>query len=160
VLIGASFIGDSAYPGPFDSTPVPGTERLASIVDTMLTGDFIAENPSPWPVLVIGIVAILAAISGVAGALLPTRLAALSVIVPMLLWGGGPHGAFLPRLWLPVVAPLAALVVASGGVLLFRYGFVERQRRAVQTAFRHYLAPELVNDLAAHPERLQLGGET
>src|SRR3954468_17649966 len=30
----------------------------------------------------------------------------------------------------------------------------------VQTAFRHYLAPALVEELAAHPERLQLRGET
>ena len=43
---------------------------------------------------------------------------------------------------------------------LFRYGFVDRQRRQIQSAFRHYLAPDLVNALAANPERLQLGGET
>jgi adenylate cyclase len=44
--------------------------------------------------------------------------------------------------------------------VLFRYGFVDRQRRAIQSAFRLYLAPDLVNALASHPERLQLGGET
>src|SRR5204863_8088137 len=37
---------------------------------------------------------------------------------------------------------------------------VEGQRRMIQRAFRQYLAPELVNALAAHPDRLQLGGET
>ena len=30
----------------------------------------------------------------------------------------------------------------------------------MQAAFRQYLAPALVEELAAHPERLQLGGET
>jgi adenylate cyclase len=63
-------------------------------------------------------------------------------------------------LWLPVVGPGLALAAAAAGVLLFRYGFVDQQRRLIQSAFRHYLAPDLVNALAAHPERLQLGGET
>ena len=50
VLIGASFIGISdAYPGPFGNTPVPGTERLANVVETILAGSFIKENPPPWP---------------------------------------------------------------------------------------------------------------
>ena len=30
----------------------------------------------------------------------------------------------------------------------------------IKAAFRHYLAPDLVNVLAAHPERLKLGSET
>src|SRR5204863_3876724 len=37
---------------------------------------------------------------------------------------------------------------------------VEGQRRMIQRAFRQYLAPDLVNQLAANPERLQLAGET
>jgi adenylate cyclase len=50
--------------------------------------------------------------------------------------------------------------VATLSVLLFRYGIVDQQRRRIQVAFRHYLAPEMVQALAAHPDRLQLGGET
>jgi adenylate cyclase len=44
-------------------------------------------------------------------------------------------------------------------VLLFRYWVVDRDGRRIRTAFRQYLAPEMVAELAAHPERLQLGGE-
>src|SRR5262249_22779557 len=40
-----------------------------------------------------------------------------------------------------------------------RYWVVDRDGRRIRTAFRQYLAPELVAELAAHPERLQLGGE-
>jgi adenylate cyclase len=161
VLIGASFVGISdSYPGPFGSTPVPGTERLANIVDTILARDFIRENPPPWPSIVIGLVALLAIATGVAAALLPTRVAALGGAVPILGWAGAAQLAFVNGLWLPFVAPVAALLAATACVLLFRYGFVDRQRRLVQTAFRHYLAPDLVNQLAANPERLQLGGET
>ncbi len=161
VLVGASFIGIAdSYPGPFGNTPIPGTERLATIVDTILAGDFIRENPPPWPMIVIAFVAGLAIATGLAAALLPTRLAALGGAVPILGWAGGAQIAFAHGLWLPLVGPGAALAAATAGVLLFRYGFVDQQRRLIQSAFRHYLAPDLVSALAAHPEQLQLGGET
>ncbi len=161
VLIGASFIGIAdAYPGPFGNTPIPGTERLANIVDTIIAGDFIRENPLPWPSIVIGLVAALAIATGFAAALLPTRFAVLGGAVPILGWAGGAQIAFEHGLWLPLVNPAVALGMATASVLLFRYGFVDQQRRLIQSAFRHYLAPDLVNALAAHPDRLQLGGET
>ena len=54
VLLGASFIGDlDSYPSPFGSTPLPGVERMGNIIDTILARDFIAENPAPWPALVV-----------------------------------------------------------------------------------------------------------
>jgi adenylate cyclase len=161
VLIGASFIGNAdSYPGPFGNTPIPGTERIATIIDTILTGDFIRENPPPLPSIATALVALLAMATGLTAARLPTRLAVLGGVVPILGWAGGAQIAFAHGLWLPLVAPVAALGTATAGVLLFRYGFVDQQRRLIQSAFRHYLAPELVDALAAHPERLQLGGET
>jgi CHASE2 domain-containing sensor protein len=76
VLIGASFIGDAdTNPAPFDNTPVPGTERIANIIDSLLAGDFIRENPTPCPVLILAAVVILATLAGAAIALFPTRIA-------------------------------------------------------------------------------------
>jgi adenylate cyclase len=161
VLIGASFTGiTDVYPGPFDSTPIPGTERLATIVDMILAREFIRDTPPPWPWIVIGSVAWLAIGAGIAAARLPTWGAALAGALPLLGWTGAVQLAFVNGLWLPAVIPMAAMTASAGGVLLFRYGFVDRQRRRVQTAFRQYLAPALVEELAEHPERLQLGGET
>jgi adenylate cyclase len=161
VLIGASFIGiPDTNPAPFDNTPMPGTERMANIVDTILSGDFIREVPPPWPALVLGIVMLLGFVTGSAAALLPTRFAVLGGALPILGWSAGTQIAFEHGLWLPLVNPVMALAAATATVLLFRYALVDRQRRGVQSAFRHYLAPDLVNELASHPERLQLGGET
>jgi adenylate cyclase len=161
VLVGASFIGIAdTNPAPFGNTPLPGTERMADIIDSMLAADFIRESPPPWPVAVIGLVALLALATGIAAALVPTRLALAVGLVPVAAWSAGAQLAFVRGLWLPVVDPLIALAAAAVSVLLFRYGFVDHQRRHIQAAFRHYLAPDLVNALAAHPERLKLGGET
>ena len=161
VLIGASFIGIAdANPAPFDNTQIPGTERLATLIDSILAQDSIRENPPPWPLVVLLLVAGLALLTGVASALLPTRIAACAGVVPVAGWCLGVQAAFLDGLWLPVINPVLALVATVLSVLLFRYGVADKERRGIQSAFRHYLAPELVNTLASHPERLQLGGET
>ena len=161
VLIGASFIGIAdTNPAPFDNTPMPGTERMANIIDSLVDGDFIRENPTPWPLLTIAAVMLLALTSGAAIALTPSRITALAAAAPLIVWAGGAQVAFNHGLWLPLVNPLFALAAASLSVLLFRYGFVDLQRRRVHAAFRHYLAPDLVNQLAANAQQLRLGGET
>jgi adenylate cyclase len=161
VLIGASFIGIAdANAAPFNNTPMPGSERLANIIDSLLARDFIRENPSPWPLLTLGAVMLLALMTGAATALLPTRLAVLAGATPLMLWAGAAQAAFDHGLWLPLVNPLIALAGASAGALLYRFRFVDHQRRRLRAAFQYYLAPDLINQLVANPQQLRLGGET
>jgi adenylate cyclase len=161
VLIGASFIGlPDSNASPYGSTPLPGTERLATIIDQILHRDFIAESPGEWPIAVAGVVVVLAALAGLGAAFLPTRLAVLSAGLPVVIWAAATQAAFLHGLWLPLVKPVAALAAASVAVLLFRYRVVDYEGRVIKTAFRHYLAPDMVNYLSRHPDRLKLGGET
>ena len=161
VLIGASFVGNfDTNPAPFNNTPMPGTERMANIIDSLIAGDFIRENPSPWPLLTIAVVIVLSVLSGTAIALTPTGVAVLAGLAPLVIWAVGAQLAFDRGMWLPLVKPLVAMAAASLSILLFRYGFVDLQRRRVQTAFRHYLAPDLVKQLADNPQQLKLGGET
>jgi adenylate cyclase len=161
VLIGASFLGlPDSNASPFGSTPLPGTERMATIIDQILHREFIAESPGLWPFGVVGTVVLLAALAGIVAAFLPTRLAVLSAGLPLVLWAAATQAAFAHGLWLPLVKPEAALAVASIAVLLFRYRIVDYEGRVIKTAFRRYLAPDMVNYLSRHPDRLKLGGET
>jgi adenylate cyclase len=161
VLVGASFLGlPDSNASPFGSTPLPGTERMAAIIDQILHRDFIAESPGRWPLAVAGIVVLLAALTGIGAAFLPTRLSPLSAVLPLAAWAAATQVAFLHGLWLPLVRPEAALAVASVAVLLFRYRVVDYEGRVIKTAFRRYLAPDMVNYLSRHPDRLKLGGET
>ncbi|HZT89451.1 MAG TPA: adenylate/guanylate cyclase domain-containing protein [Stellaceae bacterium] len=161
VLIGASFIGNAdSYASPFGSTQMPGTERMANIIDTILSRDFILEMPPPWPLVAFGAVLALALLMGCASALVPTRAAVLAGAAPLVIWAAGAQLAFLHGLWLPLVQPLAALAAATLVVLLFRYRIVDSEGRQIKSAFRHYLAPDMVNVLASHPEKLKLGGES
>ena len=160
VLIGATFLGSSdAFASPFGVTPLPGVERMANIIDSILARDFIADDPPPWPALVLVAVLLLAAMTGATMAVLPTRGAVLAGSAPLAAWAAAAQLAFLRGLWLPLVEPLVALAAATLTVLLFRYWVVDRDGRRIKSAFRRYLAPDMVNLLAAHPERLRLGGE-
>src|SRR5204863_4361185 len=136
---------------PFRNTPVPGTERMASIIDSILHRDFIEETPHPWPYVVIGLVMLLGVATGLGVAALPTRVAAIAGFAPALGWCIGAQAAFQHGLWLQVANPVIALVATTLSVLLFRYAFTDTQRRQLQGAFRHYLAPDLVNELAENP---------
>ena len=58
----------------------------------------------------------------------------------------------------PVLPSLAALLVYLVGSLI-SFARTEAERRRVRTAFAHYLAPAVVQQLMDRPEALRLGGE-
>jgi adenylate cyclase len=55
--------------------------------------------------------------------------------------------------------PALAVALFVVAATTFIYRRVEQQRAQVRTAFGHYVAPAVVDELIAHPERLELGGE-
>src|SRR5207253_3093993 len=145
---------------PFGNTPMPGVERMANIIDTIISRDFIVAPPESWNIVALAAILLMAALGGAMTEFLPTRFAALAGVAPIAAWAGAAQLAFVKNLWLPLVEPVAALATATATVLLFRYWIVDRDGRRIRSAFRQYLAPEMVAVLAAHPERLQLSGET
>ncbi len=160
VLIGASFAGGSdSFAQPFGNTPMPGVERMANVIDTIIGRDLIGALPGSWNIVVTAMILLLAAWAGALTEFLPTRFAALAGATPVAAWAGAAQLAFAQSVWLPFVAPVVALGTGAATVLLFRYWVVDRDGRRIGAAFRQYLAPELVAELAAHPERLRLGGE-
>jgi adenylate cyclase len=60
-----------------------------------------------------------------------------------------------------VPAPSLLLAGVAAFTLTYAYRFVieDRDKRRVQHAFRHYLAPSLVEQLSENPDALKLGGE-
>ena len=137
----------------------PGVAVHASAVEQMLLGHFL-ERPS-WvePVeliytLFLGLVLILllrrlkALGCAVLGALAVAVAAGLS-------WYAYTEYRLLID---PVLPSLAALLVYLGGSLI-NFARTEAERHRVRTAFGHYLAPAVVQQLMDHPEALRLGGE-
>jgi adenylate cyclase len=58
----------------------------------------------------------------------------------------------------PLFPTLAALVFGASATTYF-YQRTEHQRAGIRRAFSQYVAPSVVRELTAHPERLKLGGE-
>ena len=157
-------VGTSA-PGLYDirATPldasIPGVEIHAQAIEQILVGDFL-QRPDFADGLEIGYMLALGLIMIV---LLRTMGAVTSFIVGGLatvLVFAGSWLSFDAYGWLfdPIQPSLMVLLVfaTTEGI---SYMQSETERRQVRGAFKQYLAPELVDQLARRPELLRLGGE-
>ena len=158
-------IGTSAT-GLFDikTTPLnpamPGAEVHAQLLETILSRSHL-ERPAFAP----GAELFMTAAAGLLMvAIVPVLGAAYTLVLGAgmaALLGGLSWYLFVERLILldvtyPLIASLAVYVL----MIFVNYFREEAQRRQVRGAFGQYLSPELVEQLAAHPERLVLGGQT
>src|SRR5262249_58330185 len=89
VLIGASFAGSSdSFAQPFGNTPMPGVERMANIIDTIIGRDFIGGPSGSWAIVVMAMILLAAALARALTDFLPTRFAALAGATPIAAWAG------------------------------------------------------------------------
>ena len=159
VIIGAT------APGLLDlrATPldaaIPGAEIHRQLIEQMLDGRFLTR-PEIAPAIEL-LVAIFATL--LLGATAPRFTAATSALL-----GAGTLLAIFAVSWLaftsagylfdPVYPAACAFLFATlSAVYLYRR--TEVQRAEVRRAFNQYVAPSVVKQLTAHPERLALGGE-
>jgi adenylate cyclase len=159
VLVGASATGIyDARSTPFD--PVfPGAEIHATVIDNILTGDFVVRPT--WAALY-DVVAI-AALAALVAAVLP-RLGALAGLV----FAGGLFAAYVLAareafvrfgVWLDVVHPLLALATIYTLLTVHHYVEEQRERRKIRNAFDRYVSPDVIQRMLEDPSRLRLGGE-
>lgn len=158
------FIGSSAFiqrdlkHTPTD-TVFPGVEVHATALANLVEGVAI-QHGGWWSLLDMTVI-----VAG--GWLLYWALLRGSVVVAAWLIGVALVGAIgyataalvWAGIWLNLVYPFGALLSVAVWALVYKYYAEERQRRWVRRAFAQYLSPALVEELAAHPERLALGGE-
>lgn len=159
VLIGTTAAGlKDIRSTPLDPV-APGVAVHANIVEQILLGEFL-ERPD-WAT---GAEVLYLMGLGLLMAILIPRLGALGTA----LLGAGAVGAAIALSWWayvswhwlfdPLYPSIAALSVYFVGSLQ-NFLHSEAQRRQVRGAFSRYLSPTLVDELAAHPDRLKLGGE-
>lgn len=155
VLVGINAEGyEDVHPTPL-SERFPGVELHATALDNLLRADAI-RAPRHELVLAAGAAVLAtAAVFAFSGVVAP--LLALLVLL-----AGGLAAAALA--WLGLVAvPLAAPGLAGGtsASLAFLYRLVVegKQKRALQRAFRSYLAPEVLREVLRDPDAVRLGGE-
>jgi adenylate cyclase len=159
VLVGTSALGlHDSRSTPLDPV-IPGVEIHAQAIEQILAGDFLqrpdfADGLELAYMLVLGLIVIV--MLRTMGAIVSFAVGGLATLLVF----AGSWLSFQSYGWLfdPVQPSLMVLLVfaTAEGV---SYVQSEAERRQVRGAFKQYLAPELVDELARHPERLRLGGE-
>lgn len=157
------FVGVTA-PGLLDLKPTPvgsvypGVEIHATLLDNLLSGDFLRQTSRPFALLTVLLTGLVA---GVLGRLSRTGFQSGLVFVlvlplPVLAGLVGYRAGF----WVEVAAPEAAAALSLIAAMVVNYATEGRQRRFLKNAFRHYLSPAVIEKLLREPGKLALGGET
>jgi adenylate cyclase len=159
VLIGTSAPGlHDIRATPLDAS-IPGVEVHAQAIEQILAGDFLhrpdfADSAELSYMLVLGLVLIV--LLRTVGALVSLVVGGVATVLVL----AGSWLAFDSHGWLfdPIQPSLMVLLVFATAEGI-SYMHSETERRQVRGAFKQYLAPELVDQLARKPELLRLGGE-
>lgn len=160
-----TFIGTSAAGlkdlrvTPLDPA-LPGVEVHANLVEQALQGKFLnrpdwAEGVEAAYMLLLGL--LLALLLPRFGAMRCAMAGAAGVALALYAsWKAFTGYGYLLDPVFPVLSVLAVYMVSS----LINYLRSETERRQVRSAFSRYMHPKMVEELAKHPEKLTLGGET
>jgi adenylate cyclase len=159
ILVGTSAAGLlDLRATPLDAA-VPGIEIHAQLIEQMLKGQFLRR---PDYALALEEFVILAL--GLMLAFILPRVAARTAIaigtltVAIVVAGGWVSFRFAGLMLDPSYTALSlGFVIAA--VTSYTYQKVEAQRGQIRNAFGKYLAPAVVEELIANPEKLELGGE-
>ena len=160
VLVGTSAAGLlDLRSSPLDKV-LPGVEVHAEVIEQILQKDFLKRPDYALAIeasYIAGVGLLLILLLPRLGALWCAAIGAVTVAVSF----GGSWYAYVDEQLLmdPIYPSVAVLAVYLSGSLI-SYARTEAEKRQVRSAFAQYLSPALVEQLAAEPERLQLGGET
>lgn len=157
------FVGVTA-PGLLDLKPTPvgsvypGVEIHATLLDNLLSGDFLRQTSRSFEILAVLLAGLVAGVSGrLCRTGFQSGLAFLLVLpLPFLAGFVGYRAGF----WVEVAGPEVAAALSLVAAMVVNYATEGRQRRFLKNAFRHYLSPAVIERLLREPGKLALGGET
>jgi len=142
-----------------DAVPIPTISRApgmlahADFLNGVLSNRLVRLTP-PW------LDAALAIVLGIAASLLAVRLrpheSGPATAAVGLLFFAGAMGVFYAFTWMVAVsAPLFAVLCSYAGVFVFRYIFVDSERRQLATSLSQYTSREIARQVAENPELCQ-----
>ena len=160
ILIGTSAVGLlDLRATPLDSA-VPGVEVHAQAIEQMLSGEHLSRPPFATGLELVYLVAAGAALAWLIGRLGAVGTAVIGAAAIVVLfaasWGAYTNAGYL----LDPVYPSIAVLLVYLATSLTGYIATERERSRVRSAFGHYVAAPLVEELARNHDKLKLGGET
>lgn len=145
------------------STPVssvlPGVEAQAQVIENILTRSYLQRPLYLIGAEVLGTIALSLLILGLVPLLGPLPVLLLGIVI------SGAAGWFSwylftdKRILLDITYPMLSSFVIYLLLIFSNYLREERDKKQIRGAFKRYLAPAFVEELASDPSRLKLGGE-
>jgi adenylate cyclase len=155
VLLGLTRRGYDEVQTPFGLAP--GVEVQAALLDNLLRGQSLTRTKRATELALAFGLGLAAALLFVSRRLAVQLGGGAALLVG---WSAVTIIAFTQRaLWLPWVLPTASVLAGLLAGLLVAYVTEVRQRQHLRRAFSRYVGEDVLAELLAHPEKLQLGGE-
>ena len=134
-----------------------GVEIHATVLDNLVSGDFIREFPLvPYRLLL----ALLVFLCGVAATLTSGGTKnILAYIVFLIIPVALGILLYFGDYWMPIMEPEIAVLITLIGAGVASFVTEGRQKRFIKGAFSQYLSPAVIEQLIENPENLKLGGE-
>ncbi|MBW1750588.1 MAG: adenylate/guanylate cyclase domain-containing protein, partial [Deltaproteobacteria bacterium] len=159
VIVGATAEGTHDLRGMPVTPLYPGVEMHATVIDNILTRNFMAK-PKWAHIYDLLAIIMLAAVTGVA---LPRMGAMKGLMLTMILFILYIYLAYWffihLRFWLNIVYPLLALLANYTVLRVHGYITKDRERKKIQQTFKQYVAPLVIEKMIKNPHKLKLGGE-
>jgi len=149
--------------GLFDtfSTPIdtvyPGMGVHITMLDNLLMNDFISTIPPGVEVLVIALSVILVVCLVFYSKRVSLTVAGLISSILIIIFAG--FFSINAGYWLPMAAPLIAVMLSYISSTIYSYATEGRDKRFIKHAFSRVISPKVVDQIIADPAQLRLGGE-
>jgi adenylate cyclase len=156
VFVGTSATGLGDVHATAFGGSTPGMMFQATLTDNVQTGEFIHKTPRVAAGLLTAGAGVLAGLTAI---LLPVWWAVAAIAAVGAGWMALASSLVGSGVWMPVVAPLAALVLATTGGLAWQYFVEGRARREVRRLFSRYVSRDIVRRLESDPSAARLGGD-
>jgi adenylate cyclase len=162
-LEGKIFLVGATVQGLFDivSTPVdnnyPGVEVHASLINSFLTNTFVTRL-SRWQdffillcvAIVIGFMSYF--MKPLFGSILSVVAVFAYFVIAMSVFGGN-------HVWIEIARPILVIVITFTAVMAYRYITEEKDRKFLQSTFKQYLSPDLIDMMYTSKQQPKLGGD-
>ncbi len=160
ILIGTSAVGLlDLRATPLDAA-VPGVEIHAQALEQMLSGDHLSRPAYATGAELLFLVAFGALIAWMIYRIGAVAAAAIGALAIATVFAASWLAYVNAGLLFDPVYPSLAILLLYLATSLNSYIETESDRNRVRSAFGHYVAEPLVEELARHHEKLKLGGET
>lgn len=160
---GQLFIVGSTAPALFDIKAVPhdrsypAVEIHASLMNSLLTDRFV-RRPARWQDFMILLLA--GVLTGVMCSLAKPVFSVFFTVGGIFLWFLFAMSVFNEKyLWIEIMRPVLTMLLTFTAVMAYRYMTEEKDRKFLQSTFRQYLSPELIDIMYDSRKQPLLGGD-